>query len=113
MIGMLMTKGGHLGYAKAILDYFGDQIFNVLVIAMSLGDETPIIDQKFCGRVFVGELVEKDGQVSMPMSPGGSIAWDLNTDQLAIYLHENDYYIYRFIENRQRFKLYILTKNPI
>lgn len=113
MIGMLLTKDGHLGYAKAILDYFGDQNFNIWSISMLLGAKGPVIDQKFCGRVFTGELIEKSGQVSMPMEPGGSVAWDLNTDQVAVYFDNDEYYIYRFLENRSRFKLYILTKNPI
>ena len=113
MLGVTITRTNSAGYAREILERFGSKGFNVSVISMALGDETPSDHQKLRDQEFTGQLIERDGVVSLPMFSSQRLTWDLNIEQVIIYETSDELCIYRFVENRSRYLLYILTTNPI
>lgn len=71
---------------------------------------------RFCNREIVNSLmIVKGGQISIGLSPGGSIAWDINAEDVLFSIDEKSkrIWIQRFFENRQRAKYMLLTLDPI
>lgn len=116
MLGISMTLNGknHLAFLNRIVKEFSDRKFNVLVQTYRVGELEPHVT-KFCGRQIAGEAKVNGVQMSISLSPGGSIAWDLKVESVVVFFDKvsGDIWIQRFFENRQRYKLVKLTINPI
>lgn len=109
-----LNKDNHVEAYKEILRVFGGKTFNILVQTFAFGDEEPKIT-KLCNRSLVGSVKTNGLQVSIPLFPGGSVAWDLNVEYVVILFDTRggEIWIQRFMNNRQKYKLMRLTVNPI
>jgi hypothetical protein len=91
---------------------FSGKRFNLLVSSKKMGDSGEKV-LKFCNRL-IKHGISKDGQISIFLDPGGSIAWDLAVESVTVKFEKNgDIIVQIFFENRQRRKFSRLTFNPI
>lgn len=99
-----LVMKNHEEYARSLVRLLSNKVFNILVEGKNL---------KFCGRKLAGSVLIKNGQVSIPMVPGGSLAWDLNAERVAICFKANgDIELVR-IFGLEKKKTILITQNPI
>lgn len=104
-VTVTLVESNYEEYVKSLEKMLSGKSFNVLV--------TEPKTLKFCRRKLTGKIWLKNGQVSMEMEPGGSIAWDLNNERVAICFIENgDIQLVRIIGGEKR-KVVLITENPI
>ncbi len=112
-ISMTLNEDNHLSVVTRIVDEWKGKKFNILVDKFTLGSSTAI-QLKFCNRMITGNFVKNGLQVSVPLEPGGSIAWDLRTELVVVRFDSvGEIIILRLFDNRQRSKTMKITKNPI
>ncbi len=90
-----------------IVEHLTGKTFNLLTMT----SDHKIL--KFCGRQLSGKVFAKDGQVSIRLKPGNTIAWDLNTEAVELKLEYNgDILLIRSFKTGRK-KVMIITTGPI
>ncbi|KKT82088.1 MAG: hypothetical protein UW80_C0042G0009 [Microgenomates group bacterium GW2011_GWC1_44_9] len=91
---------------ESIVKHLSGKFFNILT-------ETDSRRLRFCNRELKGKVVCKNGQVSILLKPGGSIAWDINTEIVGLEFGGNgDILLYRESVAGWR-KTILITQSPI
>lgn len=94
-----------------VLDRFDGKVFNLLVTSQKSGGTEKVL--RYCNRTLGGVVIARPLQVSIRLSPGGCIAWDLVAEQVSIAFEDKNVVICRFFDNRQYRKVLLLTSDPI
>lgn len=91
---------------EAIVKGLSGKTFNIWV-------ETENKRLKFCNRELGGKIFAKDGQVSLALKPGGSIAWDINSEEVKLEFGPNgDILLFRTFKTGRK-KTMLITRSPI
>lgn len=65
---------------------------------------------KFCNRQLSGKVLVRDGQMSIALTPGGTIAWDLNVEEVDLEFGFNgDILLTRVFKTGRKKTMYITT----
>lgn len=93
---------------------FLDQIFKrldgIFFNILTISDDKQL---KFCNRQLRGPIFSKDGQASLPLKPGGSIAWDLNNEIVEVDLGVNGDILLSRVFKTGKKKTMLITRSPI
>lgn len=95
---------------RKITERFSGKVFNILIKT----EQT--YSNKYCGREFSPSRLAtaSHGQVCILLKPGGSIAWDLNSETVEMEVMPNgDIKLLRIFWKTGRTKSMIMTQNPI
>lgn len=92
---------------KEIVSHLSGKIFNVLTVSDGK-------NLKFCNRQLGGPIFSRNGQVSISLKPGDSIAWDLNieTVDLEYGISGTDITLTRTFKTGRK-KTMLITYSPI
>jgi len=108
---MSITNLTHESFLRLLVEKYENKRFNLLVKTRKLDGDEKVL--KFCNRMISKTIIPKPFQVSIKLSPGGCIAWDLKTEQVSTTFEGDDVIICRFFDNRQYCKVLIITSDPI
>lgn len=93
-------------YLKEIVSRLSGKTFNILTVS----DGKRL---KYCKRELRGSISSKNGQASIPLKPGGSIAWDLNVETVELEFGTNGDILLSRIFKSGRKKTILITQSPI
>lgn len=116
-ISVNLTMSNHESYARSIIEILQGKSFNVLTTSVGYVKHGGVVTVpkvlKYCHRKLSGLMHLKEGQVSIEMTPGGSIAWDLNLGRVVIVFKNNEDIEIQRLFTKEKWKKILITQNPI
>jgi len=91
---------------EEIVSSLAGKVFNVLT---KTGEKS----LKYCRREMGRRVFSKNGQVSVSLKPGGSIAWNLNVEVVGLEKKANGDIVLTRTFKTGRKKIMTITQNPI
>lgn len=112
-ISVTLNMENYMQYAEELFKSLSKNSFNVRVVTVGLSRKTNYMRLNLCGREVVALQKCDDGQVSIALKPGGSIAWDLNTERVVIHFKANGDIVIERLMSLDASKVITCTRNPI
>jgi len=112
-LSMTVNLKNQESFVERILGFLGSGSFNLLIETFELGAKEPR-RFKYCHRVWNDRYTLNQNQLSIPLSPGKSIDWDLKVERVVVcFESDGDILISRIFEKQKRRLILKLTRSPI
>lgn len=112
-VSVNITASNYVVYVEGLLTLLSKDLFNMVTVSNGLVVNKPMMRLKFCNRQVGANLKAADGQVSISLFPGGSIAWDLNVERVVIHFEDNGDIVIERLFEKDKWKRILCTRNLI